>query len=209
MVTPDDIRFLREAVAPLCEPLHRAFDRAGDSADGYFIDQGMHGSGFAREKTDLIRATARKNLTVAQRAGELGTWVVGRTGSSGQTHLRDGMLVAKILHVSTNQLVPSPGPNQRRNAFYRNEQLRFFGVEASKLLALWWIDPKTSETSIRMVRPSGRWRYGERHVCDVDFMLPRASEELESLAFIPDDSEIQLPIDFTDDEADDDTAYGG
>ncbi|MGW3608925.1 hypothetical protein ACWD6N_03400 [Micromonospora sp. NPDC005163] len=204
MATPEDVAAVVEAVGPLCEPLHRCVEKAADIALNHFTEYDMTDSCYRRERTDLTRAHSRRLL----RAADLGGWQVAQTKNNGQLLLRRNLMCAKVLHVAPDNLVPAPGSNRARVAYYRNPPADLFGVETSRLLVMWSVDPKTGEAGFRMVRPTGSWSYGEQHLADVDFDLPRASTDLSSLEFVPDDNAITLPIDFGDEGTNDDLAHG-
>jgi len=94
---------------------------------------------------------------------------------------------------------PPPGPNLARIAYYSNHNANLFGVRASDLTALWQVDNEA--TTIRIVRPIGKWRYGAHENVDVDFYLPRPPTSLADLEFRPtDDLGLTLPFEDEDEE---------
>ncbi|MDI1464301.1 hypothetical protein QEZ54_25345 [Catellatospora sp. KI3] len=207
MDTPSDAEFLADSLAPLCAPLHHAFEKAHEVAEGHFIQYDMIDQFHARELTDLTRAHARRELRTAQDAGTLGDWRLF-TLKGGQTVLRCGLLRAKVLHVAPGKTVPHPGHNRARVSYYRNPPSSLFGVKDSRLLLLWSVDKQEGEVEFRVVRPLGAWKYGEVHLSDFDLMLPRESADLMTMEFTPDDSEIQLSFELGDEENYDDLADG-
>jgi len=202
MATPSEVAFLVEAVAPLCEPLHAAFEKASDLAESHFIEYDMTGTTYARERTDLTRAHGRRLLMKSK----IGDWKVTKT-TNGQLSLSGGTLSARIMHVGPAGMLPVAGTNAARVSYYCNPPANLFGVEGSRLLLPWTIDPETGEIVFRVVRPIGVWGYRERAKVDVDFILPPNSADLSSMQFVPDDNAIELP--FGDgEETEDESATG-
>lgn len=206
MATPADVAFIVDAVGPLCTPLHDSFEKAAERAGAHFTEFDLSNEDNGRERTSLTRVHSRKLLKDAEALDGLGGWSV--TGCrNGQILLRRDLLRAKVLHTAPGGLVPSPGRNLARISYYRNPPADLFGVGTSRLLAMWSVDVE-GQAAIQLVRPTGFWGHGRRHVADIDFALPRQRVDLESMQFEPDDSEIQLPLELSDEETNDDLASG-
>ncbi|MEV0154145.1 hypothetical protein AB0H57_10450 [Micromonospora sp. NPDC050686] len=190
MATPDDLAYIKDAFGSLCAPLHQAVETAAEVADAHFTEWGMTGSVYQRERTDLTRGHIRRILS----GMDLGGWEIATERRNGQVLLRRALLRAKLLHIAPEHAVPPPGTNGARVAYYRNPDMDLYGVQASNLLALWHVDLETGEASVRVVRPTDIWKFTQNHKGDIDFLLPRADEDLMSLEFTPDDSAFELPF---------------
>lgn len=80
-----------------------------------------------------------------------------------------------------------------------NTHDNLLGLHGSNLLGLWSMEPTTDEASVRVVRPIGTWRWGQRAKIDIDVRLPRRADDLTQLEFIPtDDRDVALPFEEPD-----------
>jgi hypothetical protein len=195
MATPEDAASLRDAVAPLCAPLHEIVESAEELAADYFADYDMDGDQYNRWRTDLARAHIFRLLGAA----DLGEWSRAPQPGPGNISLeRNGMMQIRLLRFAPGGLIASPGSNPARMRYYRNPPATLFGVEDSRLVASYTVDPDTGGSVIQITRPTGHWGHGKSAVADIEFPLPRTIDDLERLEFVPDDNEIELPFDFGD-----------
>ncbi|MFG1606981.1 hypothetical protein [Actinoplanes sp. NPDC049265] len=193
----EDVERIREALLPLCEPLHDVFtwaDQRRRKAFPELVDDGEY-RWFA---THSVRALAHLRLRVTRTA----PWsLAGNHARNGELWLTDGGYSVRILHAVRDSDVPPPGSNRARQAYYRNQplfemdpQARLFGPADDRLLFIWRIDPKTSVPAFRVVRPVGNWKWGDHAQTDIDFVLPETGEDLAALSFEPSDEEMELDI---------------
>jgi hypothetical protein len=196
MLTPEDARFITEATADLSAPLYESLDKGRELANEHYDKHGMEGNGYTKGRTDLTRDHARRHL---EQLDDLGGWTLMGT-RSGRILLANGLMLVRILHGSPLINTPPPGRNQARVSYYRNPTLDLFGVESSRLLAVWSTDPQSGDVSIRIVRPAGAWKLGRNTKTDIDFTLPRDVQDIANLEFRPDDEDFTLPFEFDEDE---------
>lgn len=196
MLTPEDAAYLTAAVEDLASPLYAGLDAGYTNSHKHFDKHGMTGNGYTKGRTDLARDHARRCL---EKAKDLGGWRVVDS-SSGRLHLNKEMLTIRVLHASPIDIVPAPGRNRARISYFRNPTIDMFGVQSSKLLAV-WLPPQADggEISIRIVRPIGDWKPGRPPKFDLDLELPRDTESFEGWEFKADESGIILPFEFDED----------
>jgi hypothetical protein len=196
MLTPDDATYLTAAVEDLASPLYAGLDVGYTNSHKHFDKHGMTGNGYTKGRTDLARDHARRHL---EQTKDLGGWRVVDS-SSGRLHLNKEMLTIRVLHASPVDIVPAPGRNRARISYFRNPTIDMFGVQSSKLLAV-WIPPSEDggQISIRIVRPIGDWKPGRTPKFDLDLELPRDTESFEGWEFKADESGIILPFEFDED----------
>ena len=206
MLTPDEAQILTEAVATLAAPLHDGLDKGRLLAHEHYDKHGMTGIGYTKGRTDLTRDHARRHLEQLKPL-QLGGWTLNQR-RSGRIHLANDTLSLRVLHGTPLDTTPAPGKNQARISYYRNPRATLFGVQASNLLAVWTNHPQTSELSIRIVRPIEKWKYGHAPVVDLDFVLPRTSEDFGDWEFVPDDKGLNLPFIFDEDEREEGESSG-
>lgn len=198
MLTPDDAQFITDAVSSLALPLHEGLDKGREVAHGHYDLHEMTGSGYTKGRTDLTRDHARRYL---EELDDLGGWKINRT-ASGRILLNSGLMLVKVLHGSPNGEVPAPGRNKARLRYYSNPaSVDLFGVESSRLLAVWVTDTETGEITVRIVRPVGVWKIGRPIKADLDFILPRDADDFSKLEFVPDSDDLELPF-FIDEDDD-------
>lgn len=196
MLTPEDAAYLTAAVEDLAHPLYAGIDAGYSDSHKHFDKHGMTGMGYTKGRTDLARDHTRRHL---EKTKHLGGWRVV-DGSSGRLHLHKEMLTIRVLHASPVDIIPAPGPNRARISYFRNPAIDMFGVQASKLLAIWLSPPEDGgEISIRIVRPIGDWKPGRPPKFDLDLELPRNTESFEDWEFVADESGIILPFEFDED----------
>lgn len=205
MLTPDEAQFLTDAVVALGKPLHEALAEARRAANKHYDEHSMTGEGYTKGRTDLTRDHARKLLEAP--GNDLGGWRIPK-GKSGRLTLCRDALSLKVLHVVPMEGVPAPGRNQARVRYYNNHEATLYGAEASSLLAVWTYNSKVDQVIIRIVRPSGTWKYQHSPVTDFDIPLPRKAEDFTGLVFTPNDQDIPLPFVF-DDENTEEGKTGG
>jgi hypothetical protein len=203
VTTPDDDwAYLVEALDPLREPLHEALPEAAEIADGHFSEHDMDGREFQAGRAHLARCHARRLISAGKK--QLGGWRVTRPGPNARLWLAREGLKLRLLRPLPGMTTPPPGPNLARIAYYSNHDTNLFGVRASDLIALWQVDNEA--TTIRIVRPIGKWRYGAHEKVDVDFYLPQPPTSLADLEFRPtDDLGLTLPFEDEDEEGKDGT----
>lgn len=194
MATPEDVAALRDAVAPLCAPLHEIIESADELAQAHFSDHDMDGSEYTRWRSDLTRA----HVFRLSGAVDLGDWKRAPQSGPGNISLNRGMMQLRLLCFAPGGRVSSPGSNPARLRYYLNPPATLFGVDDSRLVASYSVDPETGECFIQITRPTGHWGHGRSSVADIEFELPRTIVDLERLEFMPDDNEIELPFDFGD-----------
>ncbi|GAA0403317.1 hypothetical protein GCM10009530_64150 [Microbispora corallina] len=184
---------VRDAMLPLCEPLHDAFTTAEAERRARLpmldlpIYKWLH--------THTIRGLAHFELSTKK----LGPWsLYGNHGMNGELWLTDNNYRIRILHGLSDEQVPPPGTNGERRAFYANipliQQGPLWGPPNDRLLVLWRIAPKTGAPSFRVVRTIGAWKFGSKEKTDLDFALPKTAEDLATLQFIPTDDDLELQI---------------
>jgi hypothetical protein len=196
MLTPEDAQFIAAATVDLARPLYEGLDKGRLLAHEHYDEHGMNGSGYTKGRTDLTRDHARRQL---ETVGGLGEWKLGKQ-QSGRILLSNGLMLIRVLHGAPFPGdTPPPGRNQARVSYYQNPTIDLFGVESSRLLAVWTAD-ESGELSIRIVRPVGSWKFGRNAKTDIDFILPREVEDFTSLEFIPNDDDFTLPFEFDEDE---------
>ena len=196
MVTPGDRQFLIDVLAPLGEPLHHVLPRAVDFADGHFTEHDMTSREFRAGRAHLARCHARR-LLAALDPTSLGGWrVVTKAGTNTRLWLEHGTLSMRLLRPLPGGNVPHPGYNPSRIAYYGNDRTNLFGVAGSDLIAIWDVIYNTHEALIRIIRPTGAWKYGQKARVDLDTMLPVPPTSLTELEFRPsDDLGLKLPMD--------------
>lgn len=193
----DHAERVREAVLPLCEPLHDAFTTAEQRRRGALPELGDDPD-YSWHTTHTVRALAHRQLR--HRRKELLPWTLsGNHAQNGALWLTDGAYRVRMLHSPNEGIVPPPGSNRARRAFYLNAPLAgmnpLFGDPISdKLLCLWRIDPETGIPYFRVIRTIGDWKWGSRHHADLDFPLPATANELAGLAFEPTDEGLELEL---------------
>ncbi len=210
MDTPG-LEVVRTALEPLCGSLHDVFSASVVEANRIRANSGLSASVYSSMGADVTRAIAHRRLTTA---GDVGGWTLGgKHHLRGQVMLIRGMMRLRFLH-EPNLLVPPPGANRSRRAYYRNiplGQISAFDAESSSLVAIWRVeDPEWSSISFRVVRPisdRGRWS-GPRTEVDLDFPLPDLSETLASLEFEQVDEGLLLDLPDEDLGRGDDAAPG-
>jgi hypothetical protein len=196
MSTLEDAEFVTHAAAELAGPLHAALDHGTETVRAHFAKHDMTGQGYAKERTELTRAHARKRLE----SSLIGDWQLAIEAPTGTLWLRRELMFMRILHVAPEGMVPAPGHNTARINYFLNPDLDLFGVGASRLLGLWLVDPKTQEIMIRVLRPLGHWRHGHTAKVDIDFVLPRDGDEFSNWEFVPDDAGINVSLNFEGEE---------
>ncbi|MEU7941945.1 hypothetical protein [Microbispora bryophytorum] len=207
---------IRNAMGNLCEPLHDVLTTGEQRWRKDFTD--FHASDYGWYHTHTLRALAHLGLGKKN----LGVWrLTGNPNRNGELWLTDGGYHLRMLHTLSKTLVPPPGANHARQAYYSNVPLRhgqppLFGVPGvyvppqghDRLLGLWRIDEETGMPSIRIVRPTGTWKFGEDSETDIDFLLPRTAEELASLKFVPVDEHLPFFAETDEEEGGEDGAAG-
>jgi len=150
----------------------------------------------------LARAHSRRLLLAAGAEGDLGNWKVAKPKPNLQVLLCNEVLELRLLRPIGNNDVPPPGPNPARQAYYTNVHDNLLGIQGSRLLGLWSIDPESLKVSIRVVRPVGTWRWRAPVKLDIDFVLPRGVDTFDNLEFIPTEDLEQgfLPFEADEDE---------
>jgi hypothetical protein len=192
---------LLSLVSELCEPLHRAFEYAAERSVEFRRLAGLSDRAYDWLGTHQARALAHQNLLGEQ----LGGWkLVGKHSRNGELRLAHGLglTTLRMLHASSTEDVPAPGPNRARRAYYCNDPLLGMGVihqpdlfGGSRLLGLWRVtDWETFRVGIRIVRPIGTWEYRARTQTDLDVMLPRLVDDFENLEWTPNDFGMELNI---------------
>jgi hypothetical protein len=199
MATPEDWTIVKDALSPLCEPLYRCADRSQELADDHFILHGMeheeHPGGRAHLARHHLRSELKKEL---KKEKKLGGWLVSRPRPNGEVTLTLGTMTLRMLRPGPTVVetfpAPPPGRNRARVYYYRNPELTLFGPAGSKLIGIWAFDPEVEEVAIRVVRPVREWRFGQYEQVDINFWLPRLSEDMAKLEFVPSDEGIVLPL---------------
>lgn len=198
MPEPDDKDALIEVMSPLVDGLYSSLDRALELARQHFVEFDMDGPEYEPGVHHLARAHWRRLLTGAHAAGDLGRWQVASPQPNLQIALNHEQITLRLLRPA-GRTVPPPGPNSARRAYYSNTHDNLLGLHGSNLLGLWSMEPTTDEASVRVVRPIGTWRWGQRAKIDIDVRLPRRADDLTQLEFIPtDDRDVALPFEEPD-----------
>lgn len=186
-----ETQLLTAIVAPLCGPLYEALDRAQEIADDHFASFDMYERDYRSGVAHLARAHAYRLMRAVDAAGELGEWKVLRPANNLQLRMCQGGVSLRMLRPVGDE-PPPPGRNRARIAAWHGN---VFGLEGSKLLGLWQraVD---DEVEVRIVRPTGAWKLGQRSRIDIDFMLPRSAGDLESYEFRPTDEDMEMVLPF-------------
>lgn len=183
----------RDALLPLCEPLHDVFTTA--EAERRARLPMLDHPQYRWLHTHTIRGLAHHGLSTM----DLGTWkLYGNHGRNGELWLTDNDFRIRVLHGLNDEQVPPPGTNGNRRAFYANvpilEQGVIWGPRNDRLLVLWRIDQETGAPAFRVVRTIGAWKFGSREKTDLDFPLPKEAVDLAALRFDPADDELELEL---------------
>jgi len=198
---------IRTALLPLCEPLHDAFAMAEQVRRARLTEVGDEP--YRWYHTATVRAFAHLFLG----RFDLGPWkLASNHAQNGPIWITDGDYQFRLRHTYSEDHVPPPGHTEASRAFYRQPplmpmQLNLFSGEPvpdDKLLGLWRVDPESGVVGFRVVRTIGNWKWGERAKTDLEFILPQTAEDLENLAFLPDDSDAELELPDSDEEGSDD-----
>jgi hypothetical protein len=151
MDTPDAVRVLTDAMAPVAEPLYRCLEAAADVAEAHLVDFDMADGEYRSGQSHLARAHARRLLKKAQNGGELEPWLVTAPQPNLQLCIAPQLLTLRMLRPDRLQ-VPKAGPNAARIAYFSNRHTQLFGIEGSKLIGLWGPNDLTGEMQVRVVR---------------------------------------------------------
>lgn len=209
MATPEDVEYLREAIAPLCAPLYANLAFGVEIAEAHLMDYGLHDDAYRPIASHLARAHARHLTERAAVAEQLGGWQVGPSTNNAQFKLvKDATMSLRVLRAVPFGAVPPPGNNRARVAYYSGQAATLFGPQASDLVATWWAEAD-GELVIRLVRPCGRWSWGKAAKVDIDLVLPRAAGGLEDLEFIPDDENLTFDWPLENEQEDGESGAGG
>lgn len=204
MPTPEDWQFLIDVFDPLRGPLHEDLPVAAEVAEGHFAEHDMTGKEYQAGRAHLARCHARR-LLKAQSADDLGRWKLARPGPNAALWLTRDALRLRLLRPLPGMEIPPPGPNATRIAYYSNQHVSLLGVAGSDLIGLWSVDD-SGDATIRVIRPTGRWRYGAHARVDIDFLLPQPPRSLSDLEFRPtDDMDLPLPFENEDEEGEEGT----
>ncbi|GAB3474099.1 hypothetical protein [Amycolatopsis cihanbeyliensis] len=187
---------VRAAMLGLCEPMHDAFTYA-EQRRRVLMAELDDESDYGWYATHTVRAFAYHRLR--QLRDDLGGWALsGNHAQNGALWLTDGSYRVRMLHSPNGGVVPPPGSNEARRAFYCNPPLTgmitLFGDPNDRLLVLWRIDPKSAAPVFRVVRTIEEWKWGSHHQADLDFQLPATADELAHLAFEPTDEGLGLDL---------------
>lgn len=208
-VIKDEVAYIRDATAQLCEPLHDAFAWAVQHQRTQVPELDGHTYGWIR--THMTRAFV--HYCLASAAAKLGDWKLsGNHRRNGELWLTNDVYCTRLLHGFRADHVPAPGPNRKRRAFYQNRPLAKFGQptlmgpEDNDLLILWRIDTEGAPL-FRVVRTIGTWRFGKEQLVDLDFPLLASASDLRDLHFEPQDEGLELEL--PDEETNDADGTGG
>lgn len=210
MDTPG-VAVVKTALEPLCSCLHDVFSASVAESQRIRSEARLTDSEYNSLGADIARAVAHRELKGRE---DLGGWrLAGKHHLRGQVLLRSGLMRLRFLH-DARQILPPPGHNLARRAYYRNMpfgQLAAFDAESSNLIAVWRVvDPETSTVSFRIVRPisdKGRWNGPDTEV-DLDFVLPDLGEDLSSLEFEQVDEGLVINLPEEEEGTGDDAASG-
>lgn len=207
MVTDDDRAYLIRTFDVLREVLHKILPDAAEVADTHFDEYSMDAHEYRAGRAHLARAHARRILLEEMSRTDCGLWRVANPGNNGRLWLSHQGLRLRLLRPLPNAAAPPPGRNPSRVAFYTNTHATLFGVSGSNLIGLWDIDD-AGDAQIRVIRPMGRWRYGNHEKVDIDFPLLKATS-LSELEFQPrDDLGIELPYETEEERGQEEEAAG-
>lgn len=202
MATDAEREFILAALAPICEPLHEALTKGSERALDHFKRHDMSVKDFAPFVAHLTRGHVINILCDKK----LGDWRVARRRPNGQALLHNGAMNFRLLRPNHEGAIPAPGPNRARIDYYRNPNRTLFGPSSSKLIGIWTFDEEIGQPEVRVVRPIGAWKNGQKARLDLDFILPEDPDELNNLEFVPTDEGLTLPIAF--EEGDGGGVYG-
>ncbi len=182
-----DAEHVRDALLPLCEPLHEAF-AAADAIRRERLPELADEPLYRWHTTHTIRAYAHHGL----RRHDLGRWSLsGNHAHNGELWLTDSTYEMRVLHAVSDADVPPDG-----RLVYGGVMLPMnpplFGPSNNRLLVLWRVTDGAPK--FRVVRPVGEWRYGGTQQTDLDFALPASAAELASAEFEQADMDLELHI---------------
>lgn len=179
---------MREALLPLCGPLHAAF-AAADVTRRHRLPELVDEPLYGWHTTHTIRAYAHHGLSRA----DLGRWrLAGNHAHNGELWLTDNRYEVRVLHAVSDSDVPAAG-----RLVYGGLMLPMdpplFGPSNNRLLILWRVSD-AGVPKFRVVRPVGEWKYGGTQQTDLDFVLPASAEELAAAEFEQAETDLELVI---------------
>lgn len=188
-VDTPEIRFIRELLEPLCEPLHEVLLQAHDEVEDIAAELNLGGPEYKGPRSHLTRAGAHRRLAHL----DLAPWRLGLAGGNAVCNLLTASGTSlRLLRAAPGHEAPAPGSNRARRAAYRNEAALTLDPNVSNLLGVWSIVDATPV--IRVVRPVGAWRHGQTQVVDLDLLLPSRVEDLHELVFETPDEQLTLNV---------------
>jgi hypothetical protein len=152
----------------------------------------MTGPEYASGVSHMARAHARRLITAAQSAGDLGAWRLAPPKGNLQIRMHHNALSLRLLRPVGDE-PPPPGPNLARIAAWHGNVL---GLAGSKLLGLWSPNPYDGQVEVRIVRPTRPWELGQKSKIDIDLVLPRTADDLSQYEFKPTDEDMELVLPF-------------
>lgn len=180
-----------------------------------FVEHDLQDPFYEPCRHHFMRSLVHRGLSrEKQREGSnLGAWSLRqRPRPNTPLSLCRGAMSLRLLKAGPGAIIPPPGRNRARKAYYSNSRATLMGVGASNLLGIWdffqvpiELDDEepifVRELRIRIVRPIGDWKFGSLAQFDIDFWLPSTSSELENLEFQPmPELDLRLPIDYDAEE---------
>lgn len=176
---------VHDAIGPLVEPLHEAFELARHRLDtGY---KGLVGRDQGWLRTHVLRALTYQALDDGALPDR---WqLAGNHRKNGATHLcfGSGEMQIRSVHVFPSGATPVAGSNPARRAYYTNRALEEFSdplhMPVHRLLLRWEEQSPDDEFLLDIVRPLEPGRIGRKVKSDISFPLPRGRSLFESLEF--------------------------
>lgn len=179
-----------ERVGPIVETLNDVMETAVSLSEQAITQTAKIGRDYRSTRVHVARAKARSLLLADEPAG----WNVDKRPNNAGLHLYGDDMTLRFLHSRT--VVPSPGPNSARRAWYLNSPLEenpALFEEPEKFLLVWGADFDAGLASMRIVHPIGTWRFGGNARIDLDFPLDDP-EVFTSSRFDTRDEEEDLPM---------------
>lgn len=180
-----------ERLSPLVSVLNTVMAQAVTVAEQAVTDTAEIEAKYRSTRVHVARTKALSLLTVHD---NLGDWVVDETQAK-KTALRlySDDVVLRFLHSPT--VVPSPGKNHARRAWYTNaplvDSLQLF-ASPERFLLIWAADFAAGAVSMKVVHPTGPWEFGEK--ARIDLSIPLNDEEFTSASFDTRDEEEDLTM---------------
>ncbi|WP_448230893.1 hypothetical protein [Microbacterium lacticum] len=181
-----------ERMSPLVPVLNTVMAKAVTVAEHAVTDTAEIEPKYRSTRVHVARTKALSLLTARD---DLGAWAVDENQAK-KTALRlySDDVVLRFLHSPT--VVPSPGKNHARRAWYTNTSLvenpQLF-ASPERFLLIWAADFAAGTVAMKVVHPTNAWEFGEKARIDLSVPLDDG-EEFTSASFDTRDEEEDLDM---------------